>query len=201
MLTLINGRKEFSMEPADETLVLACRRGDAVAWETLVTRYQRLIYTIPRRAGLDENLSAEVFQRVFARLVEKLDSLEQPARVRAWLVTTARRETWRLVNRERAFHPTTSDAPEPDDELDTLPSRDPLPDETMVRLEEQHLVRVAVSHLDDRCRTLLTLLFYSAAPPPYAEVADELGTSEGSIGPTRARCLQKLRRLLAQAGF
>jgi RNA polymerase sigma factor (sigma-70 family) len=201
MLIFSQGRKEFTMEPADETLVLACRRGDSAAWETLVTRYQRLIYTIPRRAGLDESLSSEVFQRVFARLVEKLDSLEQPSRVRAWLVTTARRETWRLLRHERALQASTGYESEPDKELETLSSGDPLPDDLILKLEEQHIVRASMSHLDARCRTLLTLLFYTEAPPPYSEIASQLGSSEGSIGPTRARCLQKLRRVLDQMGF
>ncbi|HYN88511.1 MAG TPA: hypothetical protein VER55_08265, partial [Ardenticatenaceae bacterium] len=71
------------MESSDEALVLACRRGDAAAWEALVRRYQRLIYTIPRRAGLDEEQAADIFQRVFEKLVAKLHEIEQPDRVKA----------------------------------------------------------------------------------------------------------------------
>jgi RNA polymerase sigma factor (sigma-70 family) len=70
----------------------ACRRGDEAAWEALVERYQRLIYTIPRRAGLDKDQAAEVFQEVFTTLFEKLETIEQPERLQAWLVTTARRK-------------------------------------------------------------------------------------------------------------
>jgi RNA polymerase sigma factor (sigma-70 family) len=183
------------MEPSDEALVQACRSGDQAAWEMLVGRYQRLIYSIPRRAGMDEDMAADVFQRVFATLVQKLDQIEHPERIGAWLTTTTRREVWRISRRERTV---ASD----DEELAAdLPDDTPAPDELLVRLEEQHKVRVAVAALDERCRRLLTLLFYRPEPPPYAEIADALGTSEGSIGPTRARCLQKLRRLLEAIGF
>ena len=70
-----------------------------------------------------------------------------------------------------------------------------------MRLEEQHKIRTAVAALEDRCRKLLTLLFYQPDPPPYAEIAVTIGVTAGSIGPTRARCLQKLRRLLDESGF
>lgn len=182
------------MAQSDEVLVLACRRGDAAAWEALIARYQRLIYTIPRRAGLDEHLAAEVFQQVFATLVEHLDRIEQPARVGAWLVTAARRETWRVSRRERGAR--SSPTGEDESEAEQLPDQEPLPEETLLRLEEQHRVRTAVAALDDRCRRLIALLFYCPEPPLYAAIAARLGIPEGSIGPTRARCLQKLRRLL-----
>lgn len=179
----------------DSTLLNACRDGDAEAWELLVRRYQRLIYAIPRRAGLGEEQAAEVFQRVFLTLVEHLDRIEQPDRIGAWLATTARRESWRLLRQSRTTIPITDEHGELDERL--IPADTALlPDEVLERLESQHEVRQAVGKMDERCRTLLMLLFYQAAPIPYTEVAAALGVSEGSIGPTRARCLQKLRRLL-----
>ncbi len=185
------------MEPNDEDLVLACRRGDATAWETLVIRYQRLIYSIPRRAGLDEDASADVFQRVFTTLIEKIDSIEQPARISAWLSTTARRETWRVSRHQRTR---TSFSSDDESMIETLVDEALLPDDLLLRMEEQHQVRTAVAALDDRCRKLLTMLFYQSYPPSYTELAATLGISEGSIGPTRARCLQKMRRLLEHQG-
>lgn len=185
------------MEISDEKLLKDCRSGDASAWETLVNRYQRLIYAIARRAGLDRDQSAEVFQEVFTTLLEKLDDITQPERLHAWLVTTARRKTWRLLSRESRWQKPAAMAEEEEaDQLEALPDGAALPDEVLVRLEEQHRVRQALSALDERCRKLLTLLFYSPEPPPYAEVAAAIGAKEGSIGPTRARCLQKLLRLL-----
>jgi RNA polymerase sigma factor (sigma-70 family) len=187
------------MELSDEALVLACRTGDANAWETLVRRYQRLVYSVPRRAGLDADLAAEVFQRVFVRLVEHINRLERPERISAWLVTTARRESWRVSRSQRVTSP-LPDETEEEDETAGIPDNALLPDDLILRLEQQHTIRRAVAGLDERCRTLLTLLFYRAEPPPYAEIAAILGTSEGSIGPTRARCLQKLRKTLEEMG-
>jgi RNA polymerase sigma factor (sigma-70 family) len=183
------------MEPRDETLVQRCRRGDQAAWESLVKRYQRLIYTIARRAGLDESSSADVFQTVFTGLVERLDYIEQPDRIQAWLVTTARRETWRVILGARSTQSlAASDDPHAAD-ID-VPDNALLPDEVLIRLEQQHEVRNAVDSLDERCRQLLTHLFYRPDPPPYSDIAAAMGITAGSIGPTRARCLQKLLRIL-----
>src|SRR5687767_6209201 len=92
---------EIHNQASDESLVLACRGGESDAWNTLVHRYQRLIYTIPRRAGLDEDQAAEVFQRTFAKLFENLNRIRQPGSIQAWLVTTARRETLQLIREQR----------------------------------------------------------------------------------------------------
>jgi RNA polymerase sigma factor (sigma-70 family) len=186
------------MEPSDEALVLACRSGDASAWERLVDRYQRLVYSIARHAGLDREQSADVFQRVFARLVEHLGQIEQPALIGAWLATTARHEAWRFSRRERMARLGSLDSA---DLAEPLADKSLLPEALMLRLEEQHQVRSAVGALDERCRNLLVLLFYRSDSPAYAEIATALGMSEGSIGPTRARCLQKLRRILDDLNF
>lgn len=187
------------MTQSDVKLLQACRHGDAAAWETLVTRYQKLIYTIPRRAGLDEDDAADVFQEVFTTLFEKLDTIEQPERLHAWLVTTARRKTWRVISRRRMLQQQSDPDEAGESEFENLPANTPLPDEILVRLEDQHRVRTCLAALDERCRNLLTLLFYRDEPPPYAEIAATLGTSEGSIGPTRARCLKKLLTLLEKS--
>ena len=151
-----------------------------------------------RRAGLDEDQSADVFQEVFTTLLQKLEDINDPDRLQAWLVTTARRKTWRLISKVRAAPRSfVEDEEDVTDELARIPDDAPLPDDVLVQLEEQHRVRAAVASLDDRCQKLLVMLFYQSEPPPYAEIAASLGTSEGSIGPTRARCLQKLLRLLA----
>jgi RNA polymerase sigma factor (sigma-70 family) len=82
-----------------------------------------------------------------------------------------------------------------------LPDGAPLPDEVLLQMEKQHKVRNAVEAMDDRCRNLLELLFYAQEAPPYSEIAASLGLPEGSIGPTRARCLRKLLRLLDKSGL
>jgi RNA polymerase sigma factor (sigma-70 family) len=186
------------MDPSDEALILACRRGDAFAWETLSARYRGLIYNVGRQAGLDKEQAADVCQNVFAILVRKLDRIEQPARIGAWLMTTARHEAWKLRQRERASGMAVS---YDEHEIDALTEDTLLPDERLLRLEEQHKVRTGLAALDERCRTLLTLLFYRPDPAPYAVVATTLGIPEGSIGPMRGRCLRKLRRILDDLGF
>jgi RNA polymerase sigma factor (sigma-70 family) len=184
------------MEPTDETLVLACARGDGEAWDLLVDRYKRLIYTIARRSGLDEDQATDVFQRVFTILLERIDSIEQPAQIGAWFVATTRRESWRMRRRERA-RPTALGTP--GDYAADLLDEDPLPDEQVVILEDQLRVRMALDSLDERCRHLLTLLFLTRDQPTYATIAATMGMREGAIGPTRARCLQKLRRILSES--
>ena len=175
---------------------MACREGDESSWEALVDRYQRLIYAVPRRAGLNEDQAAEVFQEVFTTLMQKLNDITEPDRLHAWLVTTARRKTWRLLSKERILRSGGADDEERDEELAAVIDKAPLPDETLVRLEEQHRVRMALQALDERCQKLLTLLYYRPNPPSYAEIAEVFGISEGSIGPTRARCLKKMLQLL-----
>ena len=185
------------MHDSDLQLVSDCRRGDQLAWEKLVRRYQRLIYAIPRRAGLSEDQAAEIFQDVFTTLFEKLNDIEEPDRLQAWLVTTTRRRTLRTISQM----PARSRADDADDlanTAETMRDESPLPDEQLLILEEQHRIRTAVSQLDERCQILVRLLFYQREPPSYAEVAEVLGVPEGSIGPTRARCLGKLLRILTK---
>ena len=181
------------MEPSDAALVRACRGGSEAAWETLVRRYQRYVHAIPRRAGLDDDAAADVFQEVFSALVQALDRIEEPDRIGAWILTTAKRATWRTLRRRMAARAGQTAI---DEEAEEVPDTEPLPENVMVGVEEQMQVRSALSALDDRCRRLLTMLFYAPEPPAYGDVAAALGLAEGSIGPIRARCLERLLRRL-----
>src|SRR5436190_7439609 len=89
---------------ADAALVKRCQKGDQAAWNELVDRYQRLIYAIPRRAGLSEEQASDVFQEVFLTLVEKIDEIQQPEKIRSWMVTTAKFKTWGLIRGSKGFH-------------------------------------------------------------------------------------------------
>jgi RNA polymerase sigma factor (sigma-70 family) len=189
----------------DEALVRRCQQGDAAAWSVLVRRYQRLVYTIPRRAGLSEEESADVFQATFTRLFRAIDRLKDPARIRAWLVTTAHRETLRVLKQRRDGLPTVSidDAFPDGDAEEAEPGPDagfPTPPGTSSEpsVEERwDEVRQALDRLEPRCRQLLELLFLSDLEPSYAEVSQRLGMPVGSIGPTRSRCLEHLRKRVA----
>lgn len=189
-------------EPTDAELLADCRAGRQAAWSTLVRRYQRLIYTVPRRAGLSDDSAADVFQATFARLLEHLDRIDDPSRVRAWLVTTARRETLRLLEQQQRrveLQPVASaEGDDAEDPLDRLPSADPLPEALLSELQQHDRLRRAVDALDPRSRQFVELVFLQDETPPYSEIAERLGIAEGSIGPTRARCLAKLRDILAR---
>ncbi len=166
---------------SDAELLARCRAGSASAWEVLVRRYQRLIYTVVR---------------LFERLNAHLERIDQPERLQAWLVTTARRETLRLLEHERRMA-RRADDDDTDDPIAVLADESPLPDELLTRLQDEHRVRRALQRLDARSRDLLALLFQQDEPLAYADIAARLGISEGSIGPTRMRALAKLRDLLA----
>ena len=189
-------------ELSDAELIALCRQGRAAAWSTLVRRYQRLVYTVPRRAGLSEDAAADVFQICFSKLHEHLDRLTDASRVRAWLVTTARRETLQLLEDARRMPAATGAEPgadgddEPSDPLAQLADPDPLPEELLSTLQQQHRLRQAVDRLDPRARQFVELMFLREEPASYQEISATLGIAEGSIGPTRARCLQKLRQIL-----
>lgn len=189
-------------QSADEELLARCKAGQPAAWSTLVRRYQRLIYTIPLRAGLGEEAAADVFQTTFTRLFENLDRIQDASRVRAWLVTTAKRESLSLLEqqRRRAEEPLETDPDDPGtDLLAQLPDPSPVAEDRLAELQDQHRLRQAVDRLDPRSRQFVELAFLQDEPLSYGELAARLGIAEGSIGPTRVRCLDKLRRLLADS--
>ncbi|MEZ5426742.1 MAG: sigma-70 family RNA polymerase sigma factor [Pyrinomonadaceae bacterium] len=184
-----------SLEKSDAELVRACRRGDQSAWNELVDRYQRLIFAIPRRAGLSESQSADVLQEVFLTLFQKLDEIEQPEKIRSWIVTTAKFKTWGAVRGEKGFH-----SPETEEEMEYemagLTDDSPLADEKLIELEEQHLIRTAMKKLEDRCRIILSMIYLTEPSASYADVAERIGVGATSISPLRSRCLKKLEKIL-----
>lgn len=188
-------------EPGDPALLARCKNGDAAAWEALVRRYQRLVYAIVRRVGLDEHAAADVFQTVFMRLMEHLPRLTQLDRLQAWIVTTAKREA--LLQRKRGSRHISMTRSDQDDEHDgdaavwDVADDALLPEDALAELQAQNQVRNAMDMLDPRCRELLTLLYAQDDDKiAYDEVAMRLGMPVGSVGPTRARCLGKLRKLV-----
>ena len=183
------------LEESDAELIKLCRRGDEMAWNAIVERYQRLIFTIPRRAGLSEEQAADVFQEVFLTLFEKLDEIEQPERIRSWLVTTAKFKTWGIVRGSKnLFSPANED--ELEREMINLPDALPLADDALIELEQQHMIRTALKELEERCQKILSMIYLRDAAASYSEVAAAIGVGETSISPMRARCLQKLAKIL-----
>ncbi len=176
--------------PDNAGLVQACIEGDEGAWDELIARYGRLVYSIPLRSGLSRDDADDVFQNVCAIVLRDLHTLRDHTRLSSWLITTTHRECWRLRKRSRIY--TALD--------NTFVDRNAPPPEDILQWEREQ-VREAVWRLNDRCRALLTALFFDPDEPTYEEVADRLGVPIGSIGPTRARCFKKLEGMLIEMGF
>ncbi len=198
-LRLLNSSSFFivisQIKTTDEELVAACRRGDESAWETIVLKYQKMLFSIPRRAGLSKDLASDVLQNVFLTLFEKLDTLEQPQFLRAWLTTTTRHKTIHLIQRETRGRPKSLDELE-EETFFEFPDKTPLQDEVLINLEKEQQIETAMSQMDERCRRLISLLYLETDKIAYTEIAEILDIPLGSIGPTRARCLQKLIKFL-----
>lgn len=176
-------------------LVERVRDGDTAAWATLVEGYVGLVWAIARNHRLGPADAADVSQTTWLRLIENVDRIEDPRRVGAWLATTARRECLRLLRQ--------SGRQVLVDDESTLDRFDPdeVPVESgLLRAEEAAAVRVAFDRLPERCQQLLRLLMVDT-PPSYEELSAALGMPIGSIGPTRGRCLDKLRALAVQDGL
>lgn len=188
---------------SDEKLIAGCLSGDATAWDTLIARYAPLIFALPVRMGLSQADAEDIFQEVCLLLFNHLHSLRDVQRVAGWLISTTKREVWRLARRrgvtlvsEMADEGQEWENAQPVGKQEATP-----PDRLVLALEEQHLVRQALERLPDRCRDLLTLLYVNDPPASYAEVAQYLHIAVGTIGSARARCLERLHKLLSEAGF
>lgn len=171
-------------------LVRQAASGDKHAWERLVDQYSRLIWSITRDFKLVESDAADVAQTTWMRLIEHIDRLQHPERVGSWLASTARNECLRnLAARKRIV------LAHEDSAFDGPADQEPEIDEALLAEERAEVVREAMAHLPGRWQRLMELLM---ADPPvsYAEISDELGLPIGSIGPTRGRCLARLRLIL-----
>lgn len=174
-------------EPAE--LLSRAALGEAAAWDEIVERYARLVWSVVRGFRLDAAAAQDVTQTVWLRLVEHIGRIEHPDRLVGWLATTARNEAMRVSRLQRRHIPFDVDIDPPDRSI-------PPPDERLLDDELSAAVAEAFGRLDEGCRELLVLL---CADPPldYATVARILDRPVGSLGPTRGRCLDRLRALMA----
>lgn len=165
--------------------------GDQAAWDAIVDRFSSLVWATARTHRLSRDDAADVAQTTWLRLVENLDRIRDPERLGAWLATTARHESLRVIRRGGREQPTDEpdlfEAPE-DDAIDRL----------LLEQERDGSLWRAFAALSDRCKTLLRLLI-ADEPPSYEEVGAALGMPVGAIGPTRMRCLERLRRIAGVA--
>lgn len=171
---------------SDPALIEACLSGDKAAWQTLVERYGRLIYSIPRRYSLSAEDSDDVFQNVVTIAFRQLDRLRDPTCLSAWLITITHRECRRFCKRSGIHIELT----------ETIQDPTALDSDHFQRSERQLILHQALSRLDPRSQELLNALFFDATQPSYREIADRLGMAEGSVAPTRSRCFKKLEAIL-----
>ncbi len=164
--------------------------GDRHAWNRLVGQYGRLIWSITARFKLSESDAADVVQTTWMRLIEHIDRIEQPDRVGSWLAATARNECLRHVSARKRIVLVHENS-----ELEGAEHHRPEVDEALLAAERAAHVRAAMARLPAQWQQLMQLLM-ADPPASYAEISDQLGLPVGSIGPTRGRCLAKLRVLL-----
>src|SRR5712671_1700614 len=156
----------------DERLVQECLSGDEKAWNTLIDKYKRLIYSVPVKYGFSPDDAGDIFQNVCIDLFTNLSKLRKIESLRSWLITVATHKCFHWKKQQRG-----------EVELDAM--------------EQEQAVRDAILRLTPRCAELVRLLFYEQPPVPYNEVAQKLGLATGSIGFIRGRCLNRLQKILA----
>lgn len=175
---------QLHARPTDSELLGRCRVGDVYAWDELVHRYERLIYSVALRNGATIEDAGDITQSTFMALIDALDRIDDENKLASWLMTVARRQSWRVrsVSRKTLAVEQVPDSP-----------TDPYPD-----WDTQMAVHDALSNLGGTCQELLIALYFDPDEPRYAQIADRMGRSIGGIGPLRGRCLERLRQIMLE---
>jgi RNA polymerase sigma factor (sigma-70 family) len=179
----------------DTRLVRECLSGNEQAWSQLIEKYKALIYSIPVKYGLPPDEAADVFQTTCMELLTRLPQLREPSALPKWLMQVAHHQCyrWKRQSQRVVSRDARPDLPE---------SETPAIAETLVQqTQEEQMLREAIATLAPKCRRLIELLFFETPSRPYREVASELGLAVGSIGFTRQKCIDRLRRRLGELGL
>ncbi len=179
--------------PLDE-LIVACCAGDDAAWREFLARYGDLLYSVALRTGVSPTDAEEVFQGCVLAVYTNLHTLRAPEKLVPWLAHLARRQTLYYLRKRRFEVPRDPLAPG----ADGLADPDPLPGELLEALQRGQWLREGLRQLRPRCQNLLHALYLDDPPLGYQEIVARWGIPLGSIGPTRARCLQALREALEE---
>jgi RNA polymerase sigma factor (sigma-70 family) len=179
----------------DERLVQECLAGDERAWNTLIDKYKRLIYSVPVKYGFSPDDAGDIFQNVCIDLFTNLSKLRKIESLRSWLITVATHKCFHWKKQQKNDVELDAMEQEMAEELAAAPVV------VMQEVQEEQAVRDAIDRLTPRCAELVKLLFYEHPPVPYTEVAQKLGLATGSIGFIRGRCLTRLQKILGELGF
>jgi RNA polymerase sigma factor (sigma-70 family) len=176
----------------DARLVARSLNGDDRAWQSLVERHGPVIWAVANRAGLTPDDAADVFQNTWTIAVTDLSRIRDPGRFGAWIARVARHQCMRVrrgygIARRSYEHVAREDAVFE------------LPDEELSRIEDRGRVARALAKIGERCLKLLKALYYQRPKPSYKSISERFEMSIGSIGPTRARCLEKLEARLGES--
>ncbi|HEY7273858.1 MAG TPA: sigma-70 family RNA polymerase sigma factor [Actinoplanes sp.] len=183
-----SARSERAARQAE--LFSSARAGNAAAFDTLVRELNPLLWHVVRAQGLGSEEAADVVQTTWLELVQRLREIRSPQALTGWLLTTARRQAWHVRSRQRRHDQEGAET------LTNVPDSDAGPPDVLEASERGRVLWRHVQSLSDRCRELLRIVAF-VDRPDYDVVAEALAMPRGSIGPTRGRCLAKLREALS----
>lgn len=192
-------RKKAEIRPShrpDEWLVKECLTGNEDAWNAILDKYQKLIYSVPIRYGLPVVDAGDIYQQVCVDVLESLKYLREPRSLAAWLIRIASHRCLQWTGRERRFQSFDFEAM-----ADSGPVTPETPDTVLHDLARGQALHQAMGEIPARCQELIRMLFFEIPAIPYEQVAKKLGIAKGSIGFIRMRCLSRLRMKLESRGF
>jgi len=187
---------EYWHNSSDAEIIDACLSGEEKAWQVLVLRYKRLVYSIPIKWGLSPQDAVDIFQAVWLDCFRQLASLKNIQGLQPWLVRVAIRKCHRFSQSSRARGEDSLDEDSPENMID-----ESTPASLVAEVDRDQMLRMAVERLPPRCRQVIQCLFFEEPRPSYSMIASRLGLSENSIGFTRERCLRNLRKILDELGY
>ena len=193
---LMDRAEEKPTRAANDTrLVAECLSGSEEAWSSLIDKYKALIFSVPIKYGLPPQEAADVFQETCLELLLRLPDLREPGALPKWLIQVAYHQChrWKRQSQRTMSSDSQPGLPEPE--------TPPIAEGLVQQIQEEQMLREAMTALPPKCRRLIELLFLQTPSRPYSEVASELGLAVGSIGFTRQKCIARLRRKLGELGF